>query len=95
MKLREWGTPTLLQKLFQPIVRRLDDRVRDMKMMVRETSFCQLSSTSGLSIIDVLELKKVGNKSDIYVPKCQVNFSFKEYLCIEIEKISSMNIVAF
>ena len=49
-------------------MRRLDDRVTDMKMMVRETSFCQLSSTSGLSIIDVLELKKVGNKSDIYVP---------------------------
>ena len=71
-------------KIFHPIVRRLDDRVRDMKMMVRETSFCQLSSTSGLSIIDVLELKKVGYKSDIYVPKCQVNLSFKEYLWIEI-----------
>ena len=62
----------LFQKLFHPIVRRLDDRVTDMKMMVRETSFCQLSSTSGLSIIDVLELKKVGNKSDIYMSKCQV-----------------------
>ena len=81
-------------------MRRLDDRVRDMKMMVRETSFCQLSSTSGLSIIDVLELKKVGNKSDIYVPKCQVPNAKVTRVSRNIfgsksRTISSLNIVDF